>query len=150
MTARVQHLGGDAVSDARLSFNVPAGLAVTAVGTNALGCALAAGAVNCAATPLVAGATQDVVLTVSSAQPGSRSLTASVAATLGDPVTGNNSGQVALEVSNPPPSGGGGGSLGLGTLAVLSLALLAAFADPAARRRRVRSRLRARGRARAR
>ena len=150
VTARVQHLGGDAVSDARLSFNVPAGLAVTAVAANSLGCALAAGAVNCAVTPLVAGATQDVVLTVSSAQPGSRSLTASVAATLGDPVTGNNSGQVALEVSNPPPSGGGGGSLGLGTLAVLSLALLAAFADPAARRRRVRSRLRARGRARAR
>jgi hypothetical protein len=148
VTARVQHLGGDPVSDARLSFTVPAGLAVTAVGTNALGCVLAAGVVSCAATPLVAGASQEVLLTVSSAQPGSRSLAASVGATLGDPVTGNNSGQVSLEVSNPPSSGGGGGSLGFGTLVLLSLALLASSAGPALRRRRARSPPRARAHAR--
>jgi hypothetical protein len=123
VTARVRHLEGDPAADARLSFELPAGLTVSGVATNNLGCTLAAGTVSCAPRGLAAGASEDVVLTVGSPQTGTRSIRATVAATVGDPVSGNNSAETSLEVSAPPPSGGGGGSLGAGLLLLLSLAL---------------------------
>lgn len=123
VTARVRHLEGDPAADVRLSFELPAGLNVSGIATNNLGCTLAAGTVSCAPRGLAAGASEDVVLTVASPQTGTRSIKATVAATVGDPVAGNNAAEAALEVSAPPPSGGGGGSLGAGLLLLLSLAL---------------------------
>lgn len=123
VTARVRHLEGDPAADVRLSFEFPAGLSVSGVGVNNLGCTLTSGTVTCAPRGLAAGAAEDVVLTVGSPQVGTRLIKASVAATIGDPVAGNNSTETSLEVSAPPPSGGGGGSLGAGLLLLLSLAL---------------------------
>lgn len=123
VTARVRHLEGDPVADARLAFELPAGLTLNAVAVNNLGCVATGGAVSCAPRQLAAGASEDVVLTVSSPQVGSRLVRASVSATLGDPVQGNNAAETSLEVTAPPPSSGGGGSLGGGLLLLLSLVL---------------------------
>ena len=70
------------------------------------------------------------MLTVASPQVGSRVVRASVSATLGDPVQGNNVAETSIEVTAPPPSGGGGGSLGAGLLLLLSLALGLRAAGP--------------------
>jgi hypothetical protein len=126
-TATVRHLGGDPATDARLSFEVPEGLTVTAVGTNGLGCSLQGATLACTSTALTAGATQSVALTLTSTAAGSRTVRATVAATLGDPVTANNSAQAAVETTlqqvvvagSGGGAGGGGGALGYGSLLVL-------------------------------
>ncbi len=123
VTARVRHVEGDPVSDARLVFELPAGLTLNSVGVNNLGCVATGGSLSCAPRQLVAGASEDVLLTVASPQVGSRVVRASVSATLGDPVQGNNSAETSLEVTAPPPSSGGGGALGTWMLLLLSLAL---------------------------
>ncbi len=135
LTATVRHLGGDAVADARLAFTIPAGLAVTAVGSNALGCSLAAGAVSCTASPIAAGATASVVVTLRGDQAGSRNVSISVASSVSDPVAGNDAAEAQVEVQ-PATSGGGsgggtaggGGGGGGGSTGLLSLlALLASL-----------------------
>ena len=135
VTATVRHLGGDAVSDARLAFTIPAGLSVTAVAANALGCALASGAVSCAPASLAPSAVANVALTVTGTETGTRQVAASISASIGDPATGNNSAQVQVEVraaassgSSGSGSGGGGGSIG--ALALLALTLASALAAP--------------------
>ncbi|MCU0976531.1 MAG: M12 family metallo-peptidase [Steroidobacteraceae bacterium] len=112
VTATVRHLGGDTASDARLAFTIPAGLSVSAVSANALGCALAAGAVTCAATPLAASAVESVTLTVTGTEAGSRQVAASVGASIGDPASGNNGAQAQVEVRAAATGGGSGGSSG--------------------------------------
>jgi hypothetical protein len=129
VTATVRHLGGDAVSDARLAFTIPSGLSVTAVAANALGCALASGSVSCTASALEPSATESVTLTVTGSQVGTRQIGASVSATTADPVTSNNSTQVSVEVraastgGSSSGGGGGGGSGSLGGAALLALLL---------------------------
>ncbi len=128
--ATVRHLGGDAVADARLTFDVPGGLAVTAVAVNGLGCALQGAAVACTPSTLAAGATQSVALTLSTSATGSRIVRATITANVGDPNTANNVAQTAIETTAAPQAtaspassgGGGGGSLGLGSLLALLLA----------------------------
>jgi hypothetical protein len=130
-TATIANDGNSPVTDARLSFSVPSGLTVSAVGSNALGCALQGGAVTCAATALAANASQSVTLTIAGAQGGAQSLGASVSASLGDPVTTNNSATVTIDVQSPASSaapgsssgGGGGGRVPLALLAALALLL---------------------------
>lgn len=138
VTATVRHLGGDAVSDARLAFTIPGSLSVTAVSTNALGCALSAGAVTCSPAPLAAAAAESVALTVTGSEAGIRQVGASVGATAGDPATGNNSAQVQVEVraaasgggSGSSSGGGGGGGGAIGALALLGLLLASTLAAP--------------------
>ena len=97
VSATVRHLDGDAVGDARLALTVPAGLSVTSVSANALGCALAAGAVNCSAVPLSAGATETVTLTVTGSEAGLRTLQAGVSSVVHDPAGGNKAAQGHVE-----------------------------------------------------
>lgn len=138
LTATVQHLGGDPVGDARLAFEIPAEVGLTAVGSNGLGCTQQGAAVSCAATALAAGASQSVTLSVTSAAAGTRSLRATVSASLGDPVSANNAAQASLEATAASTSGGGtsgsggasggaatGGSGGGGAIDLSGLALLA-------------------------
>jgi hypothetical protein len=130
VSATVRHLGGDTVGDARLAFTIPAGLSVSAVSTNALGCALSAGAVGCTPISLAASAVESVTLTVTGTETGARQVAANVSASVGDPATGNNGAQVQLEVraaasggGSVSSSGGGGGSIGARALLGLALAL---------------------------
>jgi hypothetical protein len=128
-TATLRHLAGDPVADARLSFEVPDGLAVTAVGANSLGCSVQGATLACTPTALAAGASQSVALTLTATAAGSRTVRASVAATLGDPVSANNAAQAVLETtvqqvvvagsSGGGGGGGGGGALGYGSVLVL-------------------------------
>jgi hypothetical protein len=131
LTATLQHLAGDPVGDARLAFEVPAEVTVTAVAANALGCALQGGAVSCAPTALASGASQSVTLTVGSVGAGSRNLRSTASASVGDPAPANNLSQAVLEVSAPVTAGsaspppppavaappGGGAAAGGGTAA---------------------------------
>jgi hypothetical protein len=122
--ATVRHLAGDPVTDARLAFEVPAGLTVTAVGANGLGCSLQGTTLACTPTALTAGASQAVALTLTATAAGSRTVRASISATLGDPVNANNAAQAAVETtvqqvvvassSSGGGGGGGGGALGVG------------------------------------
>lgn len=130
LTATVRHLAGDPVADARLTFEVPDGLTITAVGANALGCALQGSTLACSPTALNAGATQSVALTLSATVAGSRLLRATIAANVGDPATANNAAQATVETTAPQVTvsasgggggGGGGGSLGVGSLLALLL-----------------------------
>lgn len=140
LTVTVQHLGGDPVGDARLAFEIPAEVGVTAVGGNGLGCTQQGAAVSCTATALAAGASQAVTLTLTSASAGSRSLRATVSASLGDPVSANNAAQASLEATAASASGGGtsgsdgaatggggGGGGGGGATDLYGLALLAVW-----------------------
>ena len=112
LTATVQHLAGDAVSDARLAFELPADVTVSALATNSLGCTLQGGAVSCTATALAAGASQAVTLTLSPTVVGSRNLRATVSTTTGDPASANNAAQATLDTAAAPTAGGGGASGG--------------------------------------
>jgi hypothetical protein len=119
-TATVRHLAGDPVTDARLTFEVPEGLSVSAVGVNGLGCTLTGAALACAPTALTVGASQSVVLTLTGTSAGTRNVRAAIAATLGDPVSSNNSAQAAVDttvqqvvvVSAGAGAGSGGGGGG--------------------------------------
>jgi hypothetical protein len=128
LTATVRHVSGEAVPDARLTLTVPTGLTPTAVGTNALGCSLAAGAVTCTPVALAVGASQSVTVTLAAdTSTGSRQVNAAVAATLGDPLTSDNNTAASVTVQAPPAaggSGGGGGRLTPEELAALSALLL--------------------------
>lgn len=135
VTATLRHAGGDPVTDARLTFSVPAELTVTAVAANTLGCSLVSGAVSCTPVALSSGNSSSVAVTVSGSTTGSRQVTASVSATLGDPVTSDNNAQATLQVqapgSNPSggqSGGGGGGRLGVPELAALLLLLAGSLA----------------------
>lgn len=133
VTATVRHLGGDPVGDARLTLTVPASLTVTAVGANALGCTLSAGAVLCGPVPLAPSAVETVTFAVTGNEPGSRQVVAGVASAVGDPAAGNDSAQVQLTVDAPSSAGGsgagtgsgGGGGGALGALSALALLGLA-------------------------
>jgi ABC-type amino acid transport system permease subunit len=126
----VRHVSGEAVPDARLSLTVPTGLTPTAVGTNALGCSLTAGAVTCTPVALAVGASQSVTVTLAAdSTTGSRQINAAVAATLGDPLTADNNTAASVTVQAPAAaggSGGGGGRLSPEELAALSALLLLA------------------------
>jgi hypothetical protein len=133
-TATVRHVAGDPVTDARLSFELPAGLTVSAVGPNGLGCALSGATLACSPTALAVGASQSVALTLTATAAGSRNVRATIATALGDPVSANNSAQASVETTVPQVvvsgssgggSSGGGGALGPGSLWML-LALWAA------------------------
>jgi hypothetical protein len=145
LTATLQHLAGDPVGDARLAFDLPAEVSVTAVAANGLGCALQGGAVNCPPAALASGASQAVTLTIGSAGAGNRTLRASVSASVGDPAPGNNAAQAVLAATTPvvsgsmstsAPTGGaavgdgaaaGGGGGGGGSLDRLLLLVLASW-----------------------
>ncbi len=122
LTATVNHLAGDAVTDAALTFDIPAGLAVSNVAANQLGCTLLNAAVSCTGGALAPGSSRTVVLTMSSQQAASRQVRASVSATRGDPVSGNNAAQIGIDTTAPPASGGGG------AFDLLQLLLLSGFA----------------------
>ena len=148
ITATVRHLSGEAVSDARLVWTVPAGLTVSAVAANALGCTVQAGAVQCTPSAISVGSTEAVTLTVTSDQVGARQVSANVSAALGDPVGSNNTAQSQLDVQaavtvNASSGGGGGGSLGALEISALALLWLA-HSLPALRRPRLRASLRSR------
>ena len=136
LTANLRHAGGDAVTDALLSFTLPVGLTVTAVGTNSLGCTLQGTAVSCSGTALANGASQSVVLTATAADVGARQVSAAVTATLGDPVSSNNSASVSIDTAAPAAnnSGGGGGAFTLAQLFGLMLLAVARRRGPDARR----------------
>ena len=129
VTATVRHLSGDAVSDARLTWTVPTGLTLTAVSANSLGCTLQTGAVQCTPSAIAVGATQTVTLTITGDTVGTRQLSAALSASIGDPVSNNNSATAQLDVQTAVTvtgsSGGGGGALGLLELSVLGLLGLA-------------------------
>ena len=145
LTATVRHAAGDPVTDARLTLTLPAELSVTAVGTNALGCSLQSAAVTCTGTALTSGNSQSVAITVTGTVAGSRTVSAAVSATLGDPATGDNSAQASLQVqaqggSSGGQSGGGGGGgrlLGADLAALLALLALSAAFRSDLRSRRV-------------
>lgn len=146
ITATVRHLSGDAVSDARLAWTVPAGLTVSAVAANALGCAVQSGTVQCTPSSIAVGSTEAVTLTVTSDQVGTRQVSANVSAALGDPVGSNNTAQSQLDVQavvTVSASSGGGGGGSLGALEISALALLwLAHSLRALRRPRLRTSLR--------
>jgi hypothetical protein len=139
VTAMITQLSGDPVTDAALTFGIPAGLTVSNVAANQLGCALLNAAVTCSGGALTAGASRSVVLTVTAQQPGARQLTASVRATLGDPVGANDTAQLTLDTTAAAASGGGGGGGALDLLQLLALLGLAlrvsSSAGPAGSRR---------------
>lgn len=142
LTATVRHVSGEAVPDARLTLTVPTGLTPTAVGTNALGCSLAAGAVTCTPVALAVGASQSVTVTLAAdTSTGSRQVNAAVAATLGDPLTSDNNTAASVTVQAPPAAGGSGG--GGGRLTPEELAALSALLLLAGYRNRRRPRLQA-------
>ena len=143
ITATVRHVSGDAVNDARLTWTVPAGLTVSAVAANSLGCTVLAGAVQCAPSTLAVGGTEAVTLTVTADQVGSRQVSASVSAALGDPVDSNNTAQAQLNVQAAATAGGSGGGGGGGALGVLEISVLGLLwlvhSLQALRRRRLRA-----------
>lgn len=149
VTATVRHLSGDAVGDARLTWTVPAGLSVSAVSANSLGCTVQAGAVQCAPSAMAVGGAETVTLTVTADQVGLRQVAATVGAALGDPVSSNNAAQSQLDVQSAAVtsggSNGGGGGGSMGALEISALALLwLAHSLPALRRKRLRTALRSR------
>ncbi len=123
LTATVTNNTGDAVPDAALTWTLPAGVTVTAVSSNGLGCALQGTGIACAPRPLAAGASAGVTATVAMA--GAGSFTAAVAvrtASVEDPVTGNNAAETSLTASAARSGGSGGGgylSRGSGGLAAV-------------------------------
>lgn len=132
ITVSVSNLGATSAEDARLALTMPAGLAITTVHPNELGCALQGEAVSCGAALLVAHASQTLRVEAIAQQTGSHLVTASVAsALLGDPSSANNRAELILNASAAPPPGaatassggaGGGGALGGATLLLLALA----------------------------
>jgi hypothetical protein len=141
LTATVRHLSGEPASDARLRIQLPAGLAVTEVGSNALGCSLQAGTVSCTPVAIATGSTAAVTLRLRAEQPGTQPLSGNISATPGDPVPADNDARLDFTVlsaggvaSAAGAASGGGGRLAapeLGGLAVLVL-----LATLAARRAR--------------
>jgi hypothetical protein len=156
LTAFVRHLSGDASADARLRFELPAGLAVTAVTSNALGCTLQSGAVTCAPVALAAGDSGAVTLRLRADQAGAPAVTAHVTASLGDPSPVDNDARLEfnVQVAGGAPgaatgggAGGGGGRIAgpeLWALAILlSLAMLRESRSRRAREPRAAARVRA-------
>lgn len=134
LIATVRHLSGEPATDARLRFDLPGGLTAIEVGSNALGCALQSGAVRCGAVPLAAGASASVRLRLRADQPGTQTVAASVAATLGDPAPDDN--DVRLDFTVQPVAttvgatvaGGAGGGGRLAAIEICVLGLLALLA----------------------
>ena len=134
LTATVRHVSGEAVPDARLTLTIPSGLTPTSVGSNALGCVLQNGAVSCSTAALAVGATQSVTIALSASTTGVSQVSASVGATLGDPLTADNSTSTNITVQAPAAASGSGG--GGGRLTALDMTLLGGLLLLAGYRRR--------------
>jgi Metallo-peptidase family M12/Domain of unknown function DUF11 len=130
-------IGDDASNDVSAIASLPANLTVqsaavagaacTSDGGASAGGASAGGSVTCSLGKLMPQETRQIDLTLVGSTPGSSTVTLSVASP-NDYVAGNNSAQVAVQISaaaaapttsNATGSGGGGGSLDLAILAVL-------------------------------
>ena len=134
--------GPSVTSDARLSIDVPTGLAVSAVDAGGLACNVGANSISCDPQLLDVGATRTVLFTARTATAGNFTVTAVALTAAIDPDSTNNSATAALTVSSagggpgtppppppPPPTsgassgGGGGGRFPASLLALLALAV---------------------------
>jgi Metallo-peptidase family M12/Domain of unknown function DUF11 len=132
-TFTVENRGPAAVTDARLSLNVPTSLAVTQLTTEAISCATVTTGLGCGPIALAVGATARVVLSLRAASSGIASITGNLTATRAELQPTNNTGLISVTVNappavTPPPSSSGGGawsvmlSAGLSLLIALKLA----------------------------
>jgi Metallo-peptidase family M12/Domain of unknown function DUF11 len=140
VTLTVRNLGNTDVSDAQLAVTVPAGLTLSAVTADGIGCAQSGPAVSCSPSPLLINAIATVRLTLRGATAGAAMLGAAVSSSVTDSVSSNNQSQLSITVSSSPApepsssggssSGGGGGVTGLELLAALLLLAQRRWARP--------------------
>jgi hypothetical protein len=147
-TISMTNQGPSVTSDARLSIDVPAGLAVNAVDAGGLACSVSANSISCDPQLLAVGDVRTVQFTARANAAGSFTVTAVALTAAVDPVAANNSAAATVTVTasggggptTPPPppppptsgassGGGGGGSLPASMLLALALALAARAAQ---------------------
>ncbi|MGE0582174.1 MAG: M12 family metallo-peptidase [Steroidobacteraceae bacterium] len=147
-TVTVANKGPSVTSDARLSIDVPTGLAVTAVDAGGLACTVSANSIACDPQLIAVGDTRTVRLTVRADASGAFTVTAVALTAAIDPEGANNAASALLTVTAPPgggpvtppppppptsdasSGGGGGGSFPAMLLVALALALAARAAQP--------------------
>jgi len=135
------NLGPSVTSDARLSIDVPTGLAVNSIDAGGLACAASANSISCDPLLLATNDARTVVFTARAGTAGSFTVTAVALTAAVDPVSANNAASATVTVTagsgggggpgtppSPPTSGatsggGGGGSFSWLLLAALALAL---------------------------
>lgn len=138
-TVTMMNRGPSITSDARLSIDVPAGLAVSAIDAGGLACTVSANSISCDPLLLAVNDSRTVVFTARTSAAGGFTVTAVSLTAAVDPDSSNNAASVALTVTTgsgggpttppPPPTsgatsgGGGGGKLSWLLLAALALAL---------------------------
>ena len=138
-TVTMMNRGPSITSDARLSIDVPAGLAVSAIDAGGLACTVSANSISCDPLLLAVNDSRTVVFTARTGTAGGFTVTAVSLTAAVDPDSSNNAASVALTVTTgsgggpttppPPPTsgatsgGGGGGKLSWLLLAALALAL---------------------------
>lgn len=138
-TVTMTNRGPSITSDARLSIDVPAGLAVSAIDAGGLACTVSANSISCDPLLLAVNDSRTVVFTARTSAAGGFTVTAVSLTAAVDPDSSNNAASVALTVTTgsgggpttppPPPTsgatsgGGGGGKLSWLLLAALALAL---------------------------
>jgi hypothetical protein len=138
-TVTMTNLGPSVTSDARLSIDVPAGLAVNSIDAGSLACAASANSISCDPLLLAANDARTVVFTARTGTAGSFTVTAVALTAAVDPVSANNAASATLTVTagsgggsgpttppSPPTSGassGGGGGGSLSWLLLVALAL---------------------------
>jgi uncharacterized repeat protein (TIGR01451 family) len=133
----LENRGPAAVTDARLTVQVPAGLRLVQQSAEGMVCAPVTEGLTCGPLPLAAGTSTRLALTLHAEAAGTLVLAAQASASAPDTSGTNNQVQLQYTVSNPPgavKAAGGGG----GRWSVLMLAVLAALcAVVALRRQRV-------------
>jgi hypothetical protein len=128
-TVTVRNLGLVAATDTQLTVEIPAGLSLTAVSANNLGCTLSAAAVSCTPSPLAADAVATVTLSLQAAAIGNATLNVAARSSRVDPQSTNNQVALTFSVNSPPPpppaptptNSGGGGHLGIEILLLAGL-----------------------------
>ncbi len=138
-TVTMTNKGPSITSDARLSIDIPSGLAVTSIDSTGLGCTASANSISCDPLLLAVGDSRTVAFSVHTSAAGSYTVTAVALTAAVDPDSGNNAASAALTVTGsaggggnptppPPPTSGANSSGGGGSLPLLTIAMLAAAA----------------------
>jgi hypothetical protein len=132
----LENRGPAAVTDARITVQVPAGLMLLRNLPEGITCVPVTEGLTCGPQALAAGASIRLTLALRADVAASYALTAQVSASAPDMNTANNQTQLEYTVNKPPAAspaaGGGGGGGGGGRWSVAMLAALAALAAVAA------------------
>ncbi len=128
----LENRGPAAVSDARLTVQIPAGLALVRQTPEGITCVPVTEGLTCGPQPLTAGASVRLTLALRADVAALQLLSAQASASAPDTASANNQTQLQFTVNRPPgasPAAGGGGGGGRWSGAMLAfLAALAAMA----------------------